>query len=134
MAGPSDPRRPLVYIVMRMKRARRSAASEHVGELVRQLRGRAGLSRVALAERAGLDVSTLDRVEGGQANPTLFILLRIASGLDVPPETLVTGLTAADLPDEIRPYSEEDFRRALRARPDGEQPSGQSARTGTSPR
>jgi len=96
----------------------RSAASEKIGELVRDLRHRATISRKLLAERADMDVSHLARLESGQGNPTLFMLIQLATALDVKPEHFVTGLTAQDLPDDIRPYSEADFRRELRRRKD----------------
>lgn len=94
----------------------RSAASERVGRQVSDLRHRMTISRKLLAERADVDVSHLARIEGGQGNPTLFVLIQLATALDVAPDVFVHGLTAADLPDDIRPYSERDYRRELRRR------------------
>lgn len=94
----------------------RSRASAHVGQLVRSLRDAQTISRKTLAERADLDVSHLARIENGQGNPTLYVLIQLATALDVAPETFVAGLTAGDLPDDVRPYSEADFRRELRRR------------------
>ncbi|MDA4895345.1 MULTISPECIES: helix-turn-helix domain-containing protein [Microbacterium] len=94
----------------------RSRASERVGRLVRELRAQAALSRVKLAARADLDVSHLARIEGGEGNPTLFVLIQLATALEVPPTRFLEGLSAEDLPDDIRPYSEADFRRELRSR------------------
>lgn len=74
------------------------------------------MSRAKLAERADLDVTHLARIESGQGNPTLFVLIQLATALEVPVTTFVKGLTAKDLPDEVKPYSEADFRRELRAR------------------
>lgn len=98
-----------------MKEAR-SRASEHIGRLVRDLRHDATISRKLLAERADVDVSHLARIESGQGNPTLYVLIQLATALDVAPETFIQGLTAADLPEDVRPYSERDFRRELRRR------------------
>lgn len=97
-------------------KAPRSRASEHVGMLIRELRARAGVPRARLAERADMDVSHLARIESGIGNPTLFVLIQLATALDVTPDSFVRGLTAADLPDDVKPYSEADFRRELRRR------------------
>ncbi|GAB3600718.1 helix-turn-helix domain-containing protein [Microbacterium tumbae] len=94
----------------------RSRASEHIGLLIRELRAKAGIPRVRLAERADMDVSHLARIESGEGNPTLFVIIQLATALDVKPETFVHGLTAADLPENLKPYSEADFRRELRRR------------------
>lgn len=88
----------------------------HVGQLVRELRNRATMSRAKLAERADMDTSHLARIEGGIGNPTLFVLIQLATALEVKPTVFLEGLTAADLPENIKPYSEADFRRELRRR------------------
>jgi transcriptional regulator with XRE-family HTH domain len=97
-------------------RAVRSRASEIVGIRVRELRDKNMISRNKLAERADMDVSHLARIENGTGNPTLFVLIQLATALDISLTTLIKGLTAADLPQDIKPYSEADFRRELRRR------------------
>lgn len=97
-------------------KAARSGASEKIGGLVRDLRHKATISRKLLAERADMDVSHLARIESGQGNPTVQTLIQLATALDVKPELFVRGLTAEDLPESVRPYSEQDFRRELRRR------------------
>lgn len=97
-------------------KAPRSRASAHVGQLVQDLRAKSTLSRAKLAARADLDVTHLARIESGQGNPTLFVLIQLATALDVSPTVFVEGLRAADLPDDIKPYSGADFRRELRRR------------------
>lgn len=94
----------------------RSRASAHVGRLVRSLRDEQTISRKTLAERADLDVSHLARIENGQGNPTLYVLIQLATALDVKAEEFVAGLGADDLPPDLTPYSEADFRRELRRR------------------
>lgn len=93
----------------------RSRASEKVGRVVAELRLAATMSRKRLAERAALDERNLARIESGQGNPTLFVLIQLATALDIPVARLVEGLEASDLPNEIKPYSEAEYRRALRA-------------------
>jgi transcriptional regulator with XRE-family HTH domain len=65
-----------------------------------------------------MDPTHLAKIERGQGNPTLHLLVQIATALNTPVEYLVREISAADLPDTSRPYSEEDLRRSLRA--DGE--------------
>ncbi len=101
-----------------MKEAR-SRASERVGMRVRELRDKTAMSRAMLAARADLDVSHLARIESGRGNPTLFVLLQLATALEVPATVFLEDLSAEDLPDHIRPYSEADFRRELRRREKG---------------
>jgi transcriptional regulator with XRE-family HTH domain len=66
---------------------RRSLAA--LGAAIRTLRSRADLSVDALAERAGVETSLLEAVEGGQREPTWGDLRRIARGLDTPLEQLL---------------------------------------------
>ena len=83
---------------------------------MRELRNKSSISRAKLAQRADMDVRHLARIEAGDGNPTLFVLIQLATALDVKPETFVKGLTSADLPENLKPYSEADFRRELRRR------------------
>lgn len=83
---------------------------------MRELRNKSSVSRAKLAQRADMDVRHLARIEAGDGNPTLFVLIQLATALDVKPETFVKGLTSDDLPENLKPYSEADFRRELRRR------------------
>jgi transcriptional regulator with XRE-family HTH domain len=64
------------------------SAQPALGRAVQALRQKAGLSQEALAARAGLDPSSIARVEAGQVDPTWGSMRRIASGLGVPLEEL----------------------------------------------
>ena len=86
---------------------------------MRELRNKSSISRSKLAQRADMDVRHLARNEAGDGNPTLFVLIQLATALDVKPDTFVKGLTSADLPENLKPYSEADFRRELRRRGGG---------------
>jgi transcriptional regulator with XRE-family HTH domain len=86
---------------------------------VRRLREKNLMSRLTLSERSALNVSHLARIEAGEGNPTLFALIQLATALEVSPTTFVEGLSAADLPKNIKPYSEADFRRELRRHTSG---------------
>lgn len=52
-----------------------------LGSRFRQLRRSAGLTQSALSERTGIRQEVISRIESGKANPTVFILLELASGL-----------------------------------------------------
>lgn len=73
-------------------------SSEHaaLGEAVRLLRTKAGLSQEALAERAGTDLTQVGGIERGARNPSYTTLLRLAAAL----ETSVGELTS--LADRVR--------------------------------
>jgi len=60
-----------------------------LGLRVRKLRTRAGLSQAALAERAGLSVDAVSRIERGRRSPHLGTLNALAAGLKVPLAVLV---------------------------------------------
>lgn len=64
-----------------------------VAERVRQTRYRNGLSRRELADAAGLDRSTVGRIERGRQIPTLATLEALASALRTTPAEL-TGRAA----------------------------------------
>ena len=87
----------------------RSAASAHLGELIRDLRHKTSMSRRTLSELADLDISHVARLEGGAGNPTMFALIQLATVFGVSPAYFVDGLTAADLPDHIRPLAQDEL-------------------------
>lgn len=81
-----------------------SLAAKKVGQRIAQLRHRASLSAKALAECADLDLTHLQRVERGEANPTLMTLAQIAIALEVDAGSLIEGVTADELQEGRLPY------------------------------
>ena len=61
------------------------AFSDHLAELRRSH----GLTQLALAERAGINVTQLRRYEAGTSEPSLGVLRRLAVGLSVTTDALV---------------------------------------------
>ena len=59
-----------------------------VGNKLRELRNRQGLSLRALASRSGLNVNTLSLVENGKSSPSVSTLQQLAEALEVPIATL----------------------------------------------
>jgi transcriptional regulator with XRE-family HTH domain len=53
-----------------------------LGEAIRQLRRKRGLTQEDLAENAGLTAATLSLIERGRANPTWDTVKKIAAALD----------------------------------------------------
>lgn len=64
------------------------AAEVLVGNKLRELRNRRGLSLRALAVRSGLNVNTLSLVENGKSSPSVSTLQQLAEALSVPIATL----------------------------------------------
>lgn len=61
----------------------KSSDSVQFGEAVRKARIAAGLTQEDLADRAGLDRSYVGGIERGERNPTLVVISKIATGLDI---------------------------------------------------
>lgn len=59
------------------------------GDVVRETRLAAGISQEDLAHRANLERAHVGRIERGQNQPTLWVILKLAEGLSVAPGVLV---------------------------------------------
>ena len=62
---------------------------ESVGRKIRALRKSKRLTQEALAHDAGMAMRYLAGIERGEENPTLAILVRLATALDVEPKELL---------------------------------------------
>jgi transcriptional regulator with XRE-family HTH domain len=62
-----------------------------LGANLRQLRTRRGLSLERLADRSGVSRAMLSQVELGHSTPTINVLWKIASALDVPFSALISA-------------------------------------------
>jgi transcriptional regulator with XRE-family HTH domain len=63
-----------------------------VGETIRELRRQRALSQDELAARCGIYRTYLSRIETGEANPTLIVLVALAGALMVTPAELLARL------------------------------------------
>lgn len=61
------------------------------GQRLKQLRRSAGLTLQQVADRAGLAVSTISKIENARTSPTYDVLLRLARGLQTDLSTLIEG-------------------------------------------
>ncbi len=83
--------------------------SSYLALNVRQLRSARQLSQAQLAQMAGIPRPTLAHLESGSANPTLSVMMRLASALQVlieelvaPPPSKVRHFKADELPQRQR--------------------------------
>ena len=67
-----------------------------VGERLRTLRSRRGVTLAQLSETTGISVSTLSRLESGQRKPTLELLLPLARAHQIPLDELVDAPETGD--------------------------------------
>ncbi|BCH21222.1 XRE family transcriptional regulator [Mesorhizobium sp. L-8-10] len=80
-----------------MASAGRSEPEDDVREVaafglrLRRLRQSAGMTLKELAERAGLAVSTISKIENDRMSPTYDVLLRLAGGLSIDLTSLLEG-------------------------------------------
>lgn len=63
---------------------------QHLGDNVRALRARRGITRKVLAQRSGVSERFLAQLEGGTGNASVLVLRRIAAALQVDLEALLT--------------------------------------------
>jgi transcriptional regulator with XRE-family HTH domain len=76
---------------------------EAVGPRLRALRTRRGVTLAQLAERTGISVSTLSRLESGGRRATLELLLPLARAYQVPLDDLVGAPETGDPRVHLRP-------------------------------
>ncbi|AXE54923.1 helix-turn-helix transcriptional regulator [Aurantimicrobium sp. MWH-Uga1] len=61
-----------------------------LAESIRAFRKSRGLSQADLAQKAGLDRKTINRIENGHYSPTMSNFFNISKALDVEPQDLLT--------------------------------------------
>lgn len=94
-----------------MPRQRDDQMLRTIGERVRALRDRAGLTQAQLADAAGIEAVTLSRYECGARSPSVSTLGRIARALGVPVSDVVDD--GRSLPPPVRRPAEEAALRVL---------------------
>ncbi|MBG0829042.1 helix-turn-helix transcriptional regulator [Planomonospora sp. ID67723] len=76
---------------------------EHVGARLRRLRTLRNITLAALAETTGISKSTLSRLETGQRQPSLELLLHLAQAYRVPLDDLVGAPQVGDPRIRLKP-------------------------------
>ncbi|MFF2222877.1 helix-turn-helix domain-containing protein [Streptomyces globisporus] len=92
-----------------------------VGPRLRELRRRHGMTLAELAERTGINESTLSRLEGGTRKPTLEMLLPLAEVHAVPLDELVGAPRTGDPRIHLRPVTRHGLTYVPLSRPGGVQ-------------
>ncbi|MFJ9773142.1 helix-turn-helix domain-containing protein [Kitasatospora sp. NPDC101157] len=92
-----------------------------VGPRLRELRRRRGMTLAELAERTGINESTLSRLEGGTRKPTLELLLPLAEVHAVPLDDLVGAPRTGDPRIHLRPVARDGMTYVPLSRPGGVQ-------------
>jgi transcriptional regulator with XRE-family HTH domain len=64
-----------------------------LGKRVRELRKERGYSQEKLAELASVHENHVRRIEGGKANPSFLVVVRIAKALGARPSELLDRIT-----------------------------------------
>ncbi|MFR9752435.1 helix-turn-helix domain-containing protein [Nocardia sp. 004] len=75
-----------------------------IGPRLRALRQERGLSLSTVADRAGLSVSTLSRLETGRRKPSLDLLIPLARTFRVSLDRLVAAPATGDPRTDLRPH------------------------------
>lgn len=78
---------PRIVVVMKG-----DTPSTTLGETVRRLREREGISQEELADRCGLHRTYVGSVERGERNVSLANIVRLAKALNVLPASLLEGM------------------------------------------
>ena len=78
---------PRIVVVMKS-----DTPATTVGETVRRLREREGISQEELADRCGLHRTYVGSVERGERNVSLANIVRLAKALNVSPASLLEGV------------------------------------------
>lgn len=71
--------------------ARDAEMARSIGQVLRGLRRRRGLSLTELSESAGVSTSMLSQIENGRSTPTVVVLWKIAKAFDVPLPRFLEG-------------------------------------------
>ena len=79
---------------------KREAYLKTIGLNVRKERVKKGFSQMELAYRCGKDQSSINRLERGHVNPTLFYLAEIAAGLEIEINALFDGVDISQFGDD----------------------------------
>jgi XRE family aerobic/anaerobic benzoate catabolism transcriptional regulator len=91
----------------------------NLADRIREARAQRGMTRNALAADSGVSLRFLAQLEGGQGNPSILVLRRIASAMGFPPDDLLSNdpppaIDRILLMQMLRQLSDEDIAKARR--------------------
>lgn len=96
-----------------------SEAALKIGQRVRSVRQRLGISLEDLGELSEISWTSIGKIERGASSPTAETLVRLATALEVDPGTFLSGVTADDYGRRLHRLSARDLIRA-RAEQEGQ--------------
>jgi XRE family aerobic/anaerobic benzoate catabolism transcriptional regulator len=92
MPRPTKPRRPSAGRTKTRRADPQDVAYLHtLADKIREARAQRGMTRNALAADSGVSLRFLAQLEGGQGNPSILVLRRIASAMGFPPDDLLSN-------------------------------------------
>jgi XRE family aerobic/anaerobic benzoate catabolism transcriptional regulator len=92
MPRPTKPRRPPAGRTKTRRADPQDIAYLHtLADKIRDARAQRGMTRNALAADSGVSLRFLAHLEGGQGNPSILVLRRIASAMGFPPDDLLSN-------------------------------------------
>ncbi|RGE19157.1 helix-turn-helix domain-containing protein [Leucobacter sp. wl10] len=89
-----------------------SAAALKIGQRVRAVRQRLGISLEDLGELSEISWTSIGKIERGASSPTAETLIRLATALEVDPGSFISGLTSDDYGRRLHQLSARDLIRA----------------------
>lgn len=87
--------------------------AERVGDNLRRIRKREGLSQEALAIRASLHRTEIGKLESAERVPRIDTLIRLAGGMAVPPEELLDGIAWVPITPSVGTFAVDGARRRM---------------------
>jgi transcriptional regulator with XRE-family HTH domain len=90
---------------LRLPRSQSSALAERMGQNLRRLRRREGLSQEALADRASIHRTEVGKLENGERVCRIDTLIRLAGAMAIPPADLLEGITWVPVAPVIGSFS-----------------------------
>ena len=98
----------------RRANSKEAAYLRHLAERIRAARAQRGMTRAQLAKDSGVSLRFLAQLEGGEGNPSVLVLRRIAAAMGFPPDALLAADTTRTpvriaLDEILARLSEEDL-------------------------
>ena len=76
--------------ILRRANSKEAAYLGRLAERIRDARAQRGMTRAALAKDSGVSLRFLAQLEGGEGNPSVLVLRRIAAAMGFPPDALLS--------------------------------------------
>ncbi|WP_053385226.1 helix-turn-helix domain-containing protein [Leucobacter celer] len=89
-----------------------SAAALQIGQRVRAVRQRLGISLEDLGELSEISWTSIGKIERGASSPTAETLIRLATALEVDPGSFLSGITSDDYGRRLHQLSARDLIKA----------------------